>query len=58
MIFIYLAVLSLRCCLGFSLVAVRGLLIVVASLAVEHGLLSVWASVVAAVGSVIAAPRL
>ena len=51
-------VLSLRCCLGFSLVAVRGLLIVVASLAVEHGLLSIWASVVAAVGSVIAAPRL
>ena len=33
-----LVVLGLGCCLGFSLVAVSRLPIVVASLAVEHGL--------------------
>ena len=33
---------------GYSLVVVRGLLIVVASLVVEHGLLGAWASVVMA----------
>ena len=47
-----LAVLGLHCCTGFSLVAasrgyslvaVRGLLIAAASLVVEHGLWSVWA---------------
>ena len=40
MLFIYLfmAVLGLRCRSGFSLVAVPGLLTVVASLIVEHGL--------------------
>ena len=45
-IMLFLAVLGLRCCMGFSLggasggcslVAVRRLLIVVASLAAEHG---------------------
>ena len=33
---------------GYSLVAVRGLLIVVASLVVEHGLCGAWASVIVA----------
>ena len=46
------AVLGLRCCTGFSLVAasrgyslfaVHGLLIAAASLVVEHGLWNVWA---------------
>ena len=46
-IYLFMAVLSLRCCMGFSLVvangayplvAVCGLLIVVASLIAEHGL--------------------
>ena len=36
--FFFLAVLGLRCHSGFSLVAVSGLLIVVASLVAEHGL--------------------
>ena len=36
--FIYLAVLGLHCCTGFSLIVVPGLLVVVASLAVEHRL--------------------
>ena len=35
---LFLAVLGLHCCMGFSLVAVHGLLTVVASLAVEHRL--------------------
>ena len=35
---------------GLSIVAVRGLLIVVASLAAEHGLLGTWVSVVVACG--------
>ena len=35
---------------GSSLVAVRGLLIVVASLVEEYGLCGMWASVVAACG--------
>ena len=37
-IYLLLAVLSRRCCMGFSLVAVLGLLIAVASLVVKHGL--------------------
>ena len=54
---LFLAVLGLRCCAGFSLVAasrghspvaVRGLLIVVASLVVKHRLYSMGASVVVA----------
>ena len=49
--FFFLAVLVLRCCVGFSLVAgaallaVRGLLIAVASLVVVHGLQDTQASV-------------
>ena len=55
----YLAMLSLHCCAGFSLVVtrrghslvlVRGLLIVVASLVVEHGLSGTRASVVVTSG--------
>ena len=56
-IYLFLAVLGLRCCMwafyswgerGLLLVAVRRLLIVVASLAVEHQALGMQASVVAA----------
>ena len=36
-LFIYLAVLGLPCCIGFSLVAVHQLLIVAASILVEQG---------------------
>ena len=43
---------------GYSLVSVHGLLIVVASLVVEHRLQDMWASVVAAHGLIIAACRL
>ena len=46
----YLAVLGLPCCIGFSLVAVHGLLIVAASILVEQGLLSICTSAVAAPG--------
>ena len=35
--YVFLAVLGLCCCMGFSLVAVRGLLIVVASLVAGTG---------------------
>ena len=51
-VYLLLAVLGLRCCAGFSLVAasrgyrlvaVHRLLIAVASLAMERGLWSVWA---------------
>ena len=51
--------LGLHCCVDFSLVAVsgdsslvavHGLLIVVASLVAEHGLLGMWTSVVVAHG--------
>ena len=54
--FFFLALLGLRCCTGFpliaasggySLVAVCGLLIVVASIVAEHGLQGAQASVVA-----------
>ena len=54
-LFIYLAVLGLCCCVGLSLVAasgdcsliaVHGFLILVASLITEHGLQSIWTSVV------------
>ena len=38
LIYVFLAVLGLCCCGGLSLVVVHGLLIAVASLAVEHGL--------------------
>ena len=57
--YLFLAVLGLCCCTGFSLVAasggyspvaVPGLLIVVASLVAEPGLSGSWASVVAAPG--------
>ena len=37
-IYLFLAVLGLRCCVGFSLVAVGRLLLAVASLAAEQGL--------------------
>ena len=37
-IYLFLGVLGLSCCMGFSLVVVLGLLIAVASLAAEHGL--------------------
>ena len=36
--YLFLAMLGLCCCMGFCLVAVHGLLIVVASLGVKHGL--------------------
>ena len=58
-IYLFLAVLGLHCCLGFSslvasrgysLLAVLGLLILLASLLAEHGLYSTQASVVAAPG--------
>ena len=54
-----MAVLGLHCCLGFFLVvtsrellfvAIRGLLIAVASLAAEHGPQGMWASVAVAYG--------
>ena len=54
-LYLFMAVLSLHCCAGFSLVAVSwgcslaaesGLLIAMASLAVERGLQGTWASVV------------
>ena len=57
--YLFLAVLDLRCCAGFSfivssrgysLVMVHGLLIAVASLVVNHGLKSLWASVDVAPG--------
>ena len=56
-LYLFLAVLDLLCCVrafsscgewGLLFVVVRGLLIVVASLAAEHGLSGVWASVVVA----------
>ena len=49
-IYLFLAVLGLHSCVGFSLVAESGgcCFIVVASLVVEHGLWGIWASVVAA----------
>ena len=59
-IYLFLAVLGLRCCMGFSLVAasrgyslvtVRGLLIVAAFLVVEHTLWGTWASVLQLWGS-------
>ena len=40
-----------RCCVGFSLVVMCGLLTVVASLGAEHRLSGAWASVVAVLGS-------
>ena len=51
-IYLFLPVLFLCCCAGFSLVVVvmHGLLIAVASLVAEHGLWGTWASVVAAPG--------
>ena len=36
-IYLFLAVLGLHCCAGFSLVAMHGLLIAEASVAAEHG---------------------
>ena len=50
MLFIYLAMLGLHCCVGFSLVAVCRLFIAVASLVAEHGLSGTWASVFLAGG--------
>ena len=56
---LFLAVLGLHCCVGFSLVAEsrsysvavgHRLLIVVASLAAEHRLSGTWASVVTSSG--------
>ena len=40
-LYLFLAVLGLSCCTGFSLVVMLGLLIAVASLAAEHGLIAV-----------------
>ena len=37
-IYLFLAVLGLHCCMGFSLIAVHRLLTAVASLVAEHGL--------------------
>jgi len=48
--YLFLAVLGLGSCTGFSLVAVCGLLIGVASLVTEHGLWGDWPSVFAARG--------
>ena len=45
-----LSVLGLRCCVGFCLVAVHGLLLAAASLVAEHGLSGARASVLAALG--------
>ena len=43
---IVMAVLGLRCCCGYSPVAVHGLSLVVAFLVGEHGLQGTWALVV------------
>ena len=64
--YLFLAVLGLYCCEGFSVVgkswgsslAVHELFIAVVSLVVQHRLLGIWASVAEHVGSVVAAPRL
>ena len=48
--YLFLAVLDLHCCTGFSLVAVHRLLIVVASLVAEQRLLGSQASAVVAPG--------
>ena len=59
LLYLFLPVLSLRCCvdfplveenMGYSSVGMRGLLIVVASLIVEHGLQGIRASGVVAPG--------
>ena len=42
--------LGFHCCMGFSLVVVHRLLIVVASLVMEHGLWGVWVLVVVVCG--------
>ena len=64
-IYLFLTVLSLYHCTGFSLVAdsrgyilvaERELLLAVASLVVEHGLWGTWASVVWLLGSVVVVP--
>ena len=57
-IFIYLAILGLNCCMGFSLVAVQGLLIGVAALVVEHRLWVCRHWELEHMGSVIVAPGL
>ena len=49
-IYLFLTMLSLRCCMGFSVVVVCRLLTVMASLVAEDRLLGVWASVVGACG--------
>ena len=41
-IYLFLAVLDIRCCTDFSLVVVLGLLIAVVSVAVEHRLQAHW----------------
>ena len=46
----YLAVLGLHCCTGFSLVVMHRLLLVLTPLVVEHGLEGMKASVVAGHG--------
>ena len=71
-LYLFLAALGLRCCAGFSLVAMRrgyslgamcGLFISMACLVVEHSLKGAQASVVAfprpwSIGSIVVAPRL
>ena len=53
-----LAVLGLHSCAGFSLVAVWGHLIAVASLVAEHGLKVAWAQELWCTGSIVVAHRL
>ena len=57
-IYLFLAVLGLHCCIGCSLVVVRGLLIAVAFLATEHRLQACGLHWLWHMGSVVAAPRL
>ena len=42
-IYLFLAMLGLPCCVGFSLIAVHGLFLAVASLLEEHRLWNTWA---------------
>ena len=67
-IYLFVVALGLCCCVGFSLVAAneggsspvvgRGLLIVVTSPGVKHGLQGEWNSVAAHEGAVAITPRL
>ena len=50
LLYLFVAMLGLHCCVGFSLVTVHGLLISVASLVAKHGLKGIQG------GSAVAAP--